>query len=289
MTEEYLVDGNGIDIMEEPWKVLVILDACRYDFFKEIYKDFFPEPNLELVISPSTSTMEWLLSVFGNEFFEDIVYISGSPYVNSKIETVSPAVGSFKATDHFPVIDDVWNWGWDKKRSTVNPWNINKGFLRAYKKYGNSMRYILHYMQPHAPYRKLKWNTNRTPSPGAVGNRNEQIIDVFKRIIGERTTKWFGEVTVWTIGRLFHIPCRYPMQYAFYKVGLNGLRSLYKDNLIFVLEAVSALADIIEGNILVTADHGERLGEHMRFGHWQPRHKEVVEVPWMWIEHSNIE
>ena len=283
MNYNYLVEDKYIDLLNEPWDVLIILDACRFDYFKEIYKFFFPKSHLKLAITKSTSTMEWLNFTFGNQYYEDIIYISGTPYVNSIIETISPKVGKFKAKDHFSEINDVWDWGWDKKIQSVNPWNINKGFFKPYKKYGDKKRYILHYMQPHAPYRNLKWTTKNLNKPGASGNREDKIYDQIKRIIGGNCTKYFGEVITWNILNFFKVETINPMQFAYLKKGIKGLRSLYKDNLIYVLEAVEALNEVLDLKLLLTSDHGERLGEHMRFGHWKPRHDEVIKVPWLWI------
>ncbi len=41
---ESLVQGSDRmkeqDIIEEDWDNLIILDACRYDFFERVYKDY---------------------------------------------------------------------------------------------------------------------------------------------------------------------------------------------------------------------------------------------------------
>ena len=75
MNYNYLVEDKYIDLLNEPWDVLIILDACRFDYFKEIYKFFFPKSHLKLAITKSTSTMEWLNFTFGNQYYEDIIYI----------------------------------------------------------------------------------------------------------------------------------------------------------------------------------------------------------------------
>lgn len=30
-----------------PWKYLIVLDACRYDYFERIYREYLPEGKLE--------------------------------------------------------------------------------------------------------------------------------------------------------------------------------------------------------------------------------------------------
>jgi glucan phosphoethanolaminetransferase (alkaline phosphatase superfamily) len=50
---------------------------------------------------------------------------------------------------------------------------------------------------------------------------------------------------------------------------------------------VQELVETVSGNILVTADHGEYLGEHGKYGHGLvPRYPPITEVPWLIIEEN---
>lgn len=73
----------------------------------------------------------------------------------------------------------------------------------------------------------------------------------------------------------------------------SEVRAAYRANLRLVLEHVGELLEAIQGKVVVTADHGEMLGERMRpipvrvYGH--PRGcylPELVEVPWLEIENG---
>ena len=79
------------------------------------------------------------------------IYISGNPYINSKVETAG-----FDAKKHFYKVIDVWDFGWDWRIGTVPPREINRAALRCYLKYPGK-RFIIHYMQPHAPYLSAKF------------------------------------------------------------------------------------------------------------------------------------
>lgn len=65
--------------------------------------------------------------------------------------------------------------------------------------------------------------------------------------------------------------------------GFDGLKEIYRNEIRFVLEYVKMLTDALDLKFVITSDHGERLGEHW----WHtshgpgPRHKEVIEVPWL--------
>ena len=69
------------EILTGNWKNLIILDACRYDYFQDIYDDYL-EGNLEKRISRGSSTTEWLYKTFDN--YLDAVYFSANPYINEK-------------------------------------------------------------------------------------------------------------------------------------------------------------------------------------------------------------
>ncbi len=37
MSEPYIVEGERIDLLKAGWDVLIILDACHYDYFENAY------------------------------------------------------------------------------------------------------------------------------------------------------------------------------------------------------------------------------------------------------------
>ncbi|WP_266081623.1 alkaline phosphatase family protein [Haladaptatus caseinilyticus] len=69
------------------------------------------------------------------------------------------------------------------------------------------------------------------------------------------------------------------------------LRTAYQENLDLVLDSVADLLPSLEGRTIVTADHGEMLGERGRpvpvrtYGHFSGLyHDELVTVPWLVID-----
>ena len=62
---------HGIKIMEEKWDYLIVLDACRYDYFKE-YNNIL-EGHLEKKLSCASCTYEWLEKNFSGKYFSDTV------------------------------------------------------------------------------------------------------------------------------------------------------------------------------------------------------------------------
>ncbi|KXB07236.1 hypothetical protein AKJ52_00715, partial [candidate division MSBL1 archaeon SCGC-AAA382C18] len=76
------VYGKQVNLIKEKeWDCLIILDACRFDFFREVYKNYL-DGELYKVISEGSQTSEWVRKTFRKEYFE-AVYVSANPYVNS--------------------------------------------------------------------------------------------------------------------------------------------------------------------------------------------------------------
>ncbi len=61
--------------------------------------------------------------------------------------------------------------------------------------------------------------------------------------------------------------------------GWNKLREYYRENIQVSLAAIQKYLGVLKGPIIITADHGELLGEDNRYGH-QGKHPQLQEVPW---------
>lgn len=140
------------------WDYLVILDACRYDYFEKLYKSYL-KGKLSKVESEGTYTGEWLVKTFG-DYYPDITYISGTPCINGKgipLNATTPEWNVYwKATEHFPKTVDVWNFAWSEEMKTVPPAGINEATILL----DDDNKKIVHYMQPHEPYLSLKRKTS---------------------------------------------------------------------------------------------------------------------------------
>ena len=269
--------------MQESWDILIILDACRYDFFEKVYRDYFSEGSLSKRISPGTWTPEWAKKVF-TDVYNDVVYVSGNTYIRNRAASNSEIVESLRNTrpvdlfvseEHFYRIIDVWKNRWDN--GTVHPKDINEGALYARKKY-STKRLIIHYMQPHTPY---------TYALQRIGY-NFRTKDVINRFITRRLIKFLGEEPALKIINSIGLPIiRSTIDLIMSKNGVDGLRLVYEENLRFVLEYIKNLIDYFKGRIVITEDHGELLWDNGGFGHGgkknkysQQRPKQLIEVPW---------
>ena len=132
---------NGVSIPDEEWDNLIILDACRYDTFKKEIVNWDIKGRLESRISKGSNTPEFLMRNFGNGRFDDIVYITANPFVIKLLR------GRFHRI--------IWDFGYDEKLGTVLPGEVYRKTLETIEKYEDK-RFIIHFIQPHQPYLKLK-------------------------------------------------------------------------------------------------------------------------------------
>ena len=130
---------------------------------------------------------------------------------------------------------------------------------------------VIHYMQPHTPY--LKDTAGKD-----ADNKLRKIIrnNIFWRKLPLSVKTKIKE----TLGLRI-----WPSQKA--ELGKEEkIRELYEENLEIVLNYVNELINYLEGKIVITSDHGERLGENGEFFHEAIETDNPVlrEVPWLEIE-----
>lgn len=262
------------------WKYLIILDACRYDYFEKVYKKYL-SGKLEKLISLGNDTPTWLKKIFGDKKYNDIVYVSANPYINSwGIER-----DGFNAIMHFYKIYDVWDWGWDEKTKTVHPKEVNKAALKAAKLHPNK-RLIIHYIQPHFPFLSLGpiqegWMRDIKEEY----KEKQKIITKVRWFVGNLPVKVFGPQRIWKIRRKLGLAPIEEYEAVAKVFGLEGLRRTYMKNLLIALRYVKKLVGNLQGKIVVTSDHGDILGENGLYGHpaWS-QHPLQLEVPWLEIK-----
>ncbi len=252
--------GDGIDILEESWDNIIILDDCRYDFFKEIFTKRKMKGELEFRMSKGTDTPSFLLGNFENySKLNNIVYVTANPFVDKLLKQKVYKIVS------------VWKYCWDERRQTVPPEAVYKYALIVAKKYYYSdKRIIIHFLQPHSPY------------PNGTGETKPR--DGMHAIISEIK---FNPKYKLDDDYYVHWPYIGPKPLMVDKLKLG-----YMLNLKLVIPYVEKLIDILPGKTVVTSDHGEAFGEKIHpfipirvYGHPQGiRIPVLVKVPWLVVE-----
>jgi hypothetical protein len=228
---------NGLDIFEEDWDNLLILDACRYDLFEEV-ADLPGETTA--VESRGSATREFLQGNFDGQELLDTVYVTASPMLYNHRDEIDV---------QFHAVVDVWQeQGWDDQYQTVLPETMREATLDAAERFPNK-RLLVHFIQPHFPF---------------VGPTGREQFD-----LEAINFQWEDTAT----GRL--------------DISAETIQRAYRENLEEVLPAVETLLFELGGKTVVTADHGQIIGERLfpipirEYGHPPGLYAdELVRVPW---------
>lgn len=267
-----------LSLMEEEWDIAVVLDACRYDTFQEIYRWYLPSGRLEKRVGAS-DTLDWLLSVFNEEAGRDnMIYVSAHPGINSK----DVAWVSFNANGRFFKVYDAWVSGWDWEIGTTLPSEVVKIAVQANKEYPNK-KMIIHFMQPHFPYRKAPCPSTYSDLEGVKGNpKLDFLLQKLFRDLGINFSRF--RTVYWTARKILNLECEDLNEFYWRKYVAEELRDFYRDNLKWVLAYVKKIVEEFDyARIVVTSDHGEALGEHGEFFHLYKTKNPVVRLVPFWL------
>ena len=235
------------------WDTLIILDACRFDMFKEVYKQYV-YGDLQMVESPAGATHEWLKKTF-NEFHDCTVY-SAHPGINSK----DFEVFGYQPNLHFLEIKDLWEEGWDNIIGGSDAGSINKRVMNDIQNKEWHGRNILWYMQPHFPWLgETRIPTKEFEERGVREWDREAYMDL-------RNGKFDREF----VRKAYEDNIRYVMKYV------NQISHRIRGKIIVTSDHGELLMD-------------DGLPEDKQFGHFDDLHSirpELREVPWLELQLS---
>jgi hypothetical protein len=133
---------------------------------------------------------------------------------------------------------------WDKEKGTVLPESVLEDALTAEKLFPEK-RKIIHFIQPHYPF--LTRDFGETSETHLPDHGNEDALEKAER----------G------------------------KIDREEIIEAYEENLEEVFKHAKELAQEMEGKTIVTADHGELLGENGLYSHPSgSKVKKLRKVPW---------
>jgi hypothetical protein len=238
---------SGIDIFEEDWDNLIILDGCRFDTFAE--RNHL-SGRLESRISLGSGSWEFLQENFQDRELHDTVYITANPHFY-RLDS-----GIFHT-----VIDLLKRW--DDNQQTVPPEEVVTAADTVKLEFPKK-KYVFHFMQPHYPF---LGETGKT-----INHRgHEKNVDNTE----------LDQPNVWDVLQWQKDPT----------VTETKVRRAYEENLDIVLNHVENMLETLDGRTVITADHGNLIGDRLHpvpvqgYGHRNGfRYPELVKVPWHVIE-----
>jgi len=253
--------NKGIYILNEEWDNLIILDACRYDIFKQEIKNSGINGTLRKVKSRGSHTTTFLPENFKKQHYPNIVYVTANPYVDKILK------------GKFHKIISVWKDGWSEKYHTVLPKTMYEYSNDAILKYPDK-RLIIHFMQPHFPYIGF-------PHGAESMNRLRNSL-LYKE---EQARKRPTNVKMFSL---------YGVDY-YRLIKRKDQIDLYRENLTITFPYLKRLVNSLPGKTVITADHGESIGDIIHpllpiryYGHNQAlKTRVLINVPWYIINPSD--
>jgi hypothetical protein len=225
------------------WDLLIILDACRYDTLASIADSVV----VERAVSPACNTGEFLRAANKNAVFDGATYISANPMV----ENYSPGDVT---------LNRVYKQERDEYLRTHPPKAV---YNAAREALADCDRVVAHTVQPHAPH-VAEYGGDIHPVMQGLHPANYDY-----EVRGENS------ITL-PAAMLRYISDRQTMRQAQQSYEACA-RFAWDRGFEFATEAVA------DGHtVLITADHGELLGEWGLVGHpGGVRVAELVNVPWV--------
>lgn len=166
--------------------------------------------------------------------------------------TANPYSEAHLSEEDFFILDEVWKYGFDENIRTIPANVVTDQAIRAWNQRPDKL--IVHYMQPHHPF---------VPKPMDEGLPRQDF----------ENQPWDN---VWHKLRKD-------------KVDRDEVWKGYVANLEYVLNHVETLLENTSGEVLITADHGNLLGEFGMYSHpdWVPL-PSLKRVPWIKTEAQDI-
>lgn len=231
---------DGEPVFGREWDVLVVVDACRYDLMAEVVgEDAERDPprwpwltELSESRSLGSSSEEWMERNFTTEYSEQMAetaHVTANVFSNWILDG-----------DDWLVLDEVWRDRWDDDLGTTPARPVIDRSIATWRD-REPEQMIVHLMQPHHPF---------IGGGGDLGEGRPKSLD-------RSVTEWGAftpEKTIWD-------------QLRDGEVEYDDVWEAYKRNLEYVLDEIQTLVTSIDARIVLTADHGNGLGEAGVYGH----------------------
>lgn len=249
------------EFIENDEFVLVILDACRYDVFNKVYREYITG-DLKRVWASGRWTGQYCQRTWTDEY--DLTYINSIPVFSDFYFELRDM--GFRPSNHISDIVHMWDYEWNPSLGTTPPKEITNEALR-HANAEEPTRIVVHYAQPHVPY---------------IGDKSLDVWDVDEPTTG-------GEIG---LRDLLSQNSERPTQVVLNKirsgeVEIEELKESYRSNVRYVMQEVVRLVQRINCPVVITADHGEHLGEKGYYLHEEDSIF-VRQVPWFVVDDSEI-
>ncbi|WP_273837547.1 hypothetical protein [Halococcus sp. PRR34] len=252
----------GKDIFDEEWDLVVILDACRVDALREVANEYDFLDDVHAELSMGSSSKEWMVNTFhetNKEKINDTVYVTANAWAEQVLDDTVSFTGWTVTNGTFvegnQLVERL------AYRPTVTKADFRDVIEQPLSNVGGIDGFPAEQLTDFAIEAGRKYNDSRmivhymqphAPFLHHVAN-GEQPDN-----IDEKPLEALNDIQDRKI-----------------------VREGYVDNLRYVLDNIEILLENFDGNVLITADHGEMLGKRLH-GHGEGiPHPKLRWVPWV--------
>lgn len=261
----------GTHVMDEDWDVLVVLDTCRTDAMQDVASEYSFIDEVDRIWSRGAHSVEWMSHTFDRKWEKELsstALISANPFAKVVLDqdlqdTERDAANRLRKLGDWDLITSedlghveyVWQYDTDTPavrelkekeylpKHVTFPKPVTDRGIDTWRNRDGIDRMILHYWQPHKPF---------------IANAIEE-----KRPLRDYEYKFF--------------------EYLKDTDDWETVYSTFLDELRFALDSVKVLLRNIDAeDVVITADHGEAMGEFGDYNHQMGLLNPYVRfVPWV--------
>jgi len=217
---------------------LILLDACRYDYFEKLYPDYLEGELIKCYNQGVSWTYDWF-SKFCRDM-NDVTLFTAAPVAVHKWKEREG--GDYDPEEHFKEIPNWSEYDWDFEEGTATPQKINEVVRRK-----PARKKLVRFLKPHPPFVNTPLE-GPTKGSGKIQRTEQALIK--------------GEITE------------------------QDLRDAYEKNVRVAFEGAVDLIPDLDGDVVITSDHGTALNESSYVFHARsyPEMECINHVPWFEVE-----
>lgn len=227
---------------------IIICDAMRPDVFEGLFPAYFSGRYQRVTNGGAQHTPEWFHTLFP-ETYDAMLFHGGQP-----IHTINPHINPYDEYEHFMHVPFATLYGHETVMP-VTPEAVNAVVRRHLEPVHHERLEALGYTETgnerEFGFHVIRYIAPHAPYRSGPGHRHWSSTKMRERDEEE------GDI--W---------------------------ELYVDNAHAALEAIEEILPGLDGEVVITADHGECLGDCGDYGHGFLRdaHDHLVQVPWLVVE-----
>lgn len=263
----------GKNVFEDDWDFLIILDACRIDALQEVESEYEFLSDIDEVWSRGSTSKEWMERTFVEEYrtsIESTAYVTANGFSHQL----------FDKGDHL-------SYG-TTKGTVFEGSEFANNLVRDDVVGGEDFGHI-----------EPMWGSSDVEDAFQPTQHPEEMTD--RAIAAARKEEWdkivvhymqphapyFASSRNYDDLRDFE---QHPFEALKQGKDFEEIWSAYVDNLRYVLDSVERLLKNVDGEVVITADHGEMFGEMGLYAHKAGiLHPKLRKVPWVRTEAENVQ